>query len=70
MTTPADGSRGATNQVRLREKLKADTLAKRLADAYDAAHTVEANGDALKQVLEDELNKAIRSLEQDENQVS
>lgn len=71
MTTRADGGgTGVNNQERLRQKLKTDTLAKRLADADDPAHTDELNGDALKRVLENELQNMRRSLEQGENQVS
>ena len=58
-----------SNQSRLREKLAAGTLAKRLADAYDAGESTEVNRDALKQVVEDELDKVRSELEQDENQV-
>lgn len=58
-----------SNQLRLREKLAAGSLAKRLADAYDAAGSTEVNRDALKQVVEDELDKVRSEIEQDENQV-
>jgi hypothetical protein len=70
MVTHVDGSGSTRNQERLRAKLKAETLARRLADAYDPAHTDEINGDALRQVIERELDKVRRSLEQDEDQVS
>ena len=67
MTETSEGGDVLTNQARLREKLKANPLAKRLADAYDAAHTDEVNSDALKQVVEDELDKMRTALEQDED---
>ena len=70
MTIPTDGGSGVTNQERLHRKLKAETLAKLLADVYDVKQTADANGEALKQVIENELDKVRRSLEQDENQVS
>lgn len=70
ITIPTDGGSGMTNQERLRQKLKAKTLAKLLADVYDVKQTADANGEALKQVIENALDKVRRSLEQDENQVS
>jgi len=70
MTIPRDGGSGVTNQERLRRKLKAETLAKLLADVYDVKQGADANGEALKQVIENELDKVRRSLDQDENQVS
>ena len=65
-----EGGSGVTNQERLRRKLKAETLAKLLADVYDVKQTGDANGEALKQVIENELDNIRRSLGQDENQVS
>ena len=59
-----------SNQSRLREKLKSDALARSLADAYDTAHTDEANRDALKKVVEHELDKMRQSIEHDKNQDS
>ena len=70
MTTPEDSTRSATNQERLRERLKAETLARRLADAFDVKQTDEANAKALRQVIDKELDKVRNSLAQDENQVS
>jgi len=61
-TTKDDGS--ACNQTRLREKLKADTLARRLADAYDATHTAEVNQDALRKAVEAELDKVRKGIEE------
>lgn len=70
MTAEAsEGDGVVSNQTRLREKLKADTLAKRLADAYDATHTIDVNRDALKKVVEAELDKVRQALEEDQNQV-
>lgn len=69
MEERTEGEGAATNQARLREKLKPDTLAKRLADAYDATQTSELNRDALKKVVEAELDKVRQDLEEDQNQV-
>ena len=69
MTTPEDSARSATNQEMLRERLKAETFARRLADAFDTQQTAEANAKALKLVIDNELDKVRRSLEQVENQV-
>lgn len=73
MTTHADSNDSATNQERLRERLrerlKPEALARRLADAFDVKQTPEANNKALEQAINDELDKARRSLEQDEDQV-
>ena len=70
MTAPEVSTRSATNQERLRERLKAETLARRLADAFDVKQTDEANAKALRQVIDKELDKVRNSLAQDENQVS
>lgn len=67
MTIPMDGGSDVTNQERLRRKLKAETLAKLMADVYDNKQTADANGEALKRVIENELDKVRRSLEQDQN---
>lgn len=58
-----------SNLARLRAKLGDGSLAKRLADAYDTAKTNEVNRNALKQAVEDELDRARRAIEQDKNQV-
>lgn len=65
MTTPAGGKSRVTNQERLRNSLKAETLARRLADAYDVGQMADANREALKQVVEDELSKVRQLLGQD-----
>ena len=70
MTRPVKGSSSGANQERLRERLKPETLAKRLANAYDPAHTDEMNTDALRQVIENELDEVRRLIAHDENQVS
>ncbi len=64
MTEPTENDGVVCNQTKLREKLKADTLAKRLADAYDATHTTEVNQDALRKVVEAELNKVRKGIEE------
>lgn len=69
MEERTEGEGAATNQTRLREKLKPGTLAKRLAEAYDATQTSELNRDALKKVVEADLDKVRQDLEEDQNQV-
>jgi hypothetical protein len=64
----AEAAAGA-NQAKVREKLKSGTLARRLAEVYDPKRSAEENRDAVKKVIEGELDAVRKAVEQDQNPI-